>query len=111
MKLLIGAACVAVIAMCGLQFWKEFLGPAPKHELVATPRIIERCEREVANLVTRDDKKPMSEGEKRAAAIGVVYCRSYGLLDPRLETTISKSQYAAHVDALAANPDVWRASN
>ena len=77
-------------------------------QLLATPRIIERCEKDVADVVLRRDLESLNEGTKRSYAITTQECYEYGLVSDRYLDAIKNSQIGPYLEQYKANPGVWR---
>lgn len=77
-------------------------------QLVATPRIIEKCEKDIADVILRRDFGDLNEGTKRAYAIATQECYEYGLVSARYMDAISGSQIGPYLEKYKANPNVWR---
>ncbi len=104
---LVASACIASAAAGwtarGLSFQN-------RPQLVATPRIIEKCEKEVADVVINGDSDNLSEGAKRYYAISTQRCYEYGLVSDSEIETVRRSKIGPYLEQYRSNPDVWRKS-
>lgn len=76
--------------------------------LVATPRIIEKCEKGMADIILKKDIDGLNEGSKREYAIIAQECYEYGLVTDRYLDAIKNSQIGPYLEQYRANPNVWR---
>lgn len=105
LKTLVAAACVIVIAG-GTQ---HFIGNgAEADELVATPRIIEKCEKEIAQFLTH--RNELKETGMRYYAITISDCKAYGLVAPSKMNALAEMGLTPYIEAYEENPNVWRKS-
>ncbi|OJH53465.1 hypothetical protein ATN81_18930 [Agrobacterium pusense] len=79
-------------------------------QLVATPRVIEKCEKDITDVMLKRDLEDLNEGTKRVYAIATYECYEYGLVTDRYMDAIKSSQIGPYLEQYKANPNVWRKS-
>ncbi|WP_142628071.1 hypothetical protein [Rhizobium sp. P007] len=79
-------------------------------QLVATPRVIEKCEKDIADVILRKDSDNLNEGTKRVYAITTQECYEYGLVTDRYLDSIKNSQIGPYLEQYRSNPNVWKKS-
>lgn len=105
LKGLIACTCVVVIAS-GAHY--AVGAGAEANDLLATPQVIEKCQREIAQFLTsRDDLKEVG---MRYYAIRIADCQAYGLVAPSTMNAINALGLAPYLNAYKDNPNVWRRS-
>ncbi|MEA1840727.1 hypothetical protein [Agrobacterium tumefaciens] len=103
---IVAAACIASAA--GGWSARGLATQSSRPQLVATPRIIEKCEKDIADVILRRDFGDLNEGTKRAYAIATQECYEYGLVSARYMDAITGSQIGPYLEKYKANPNVWR---
>lgn len=103
---IVAAACIASAA--GGWSARGLATQSSRPQLVATPRIIDKCEKGVADIILRRDIDSLDEGAKREYAITTQECYEYGLVTDRYLDAIKNSQIGPYLEQYKANPNVWR---
>lgn len=92
------------VASCLLAIFPSSLAQG---QVVATPRWMERCEKQIVELAARAGR-PYPEIAARMVAITLYACDERKLLDRATKQMIADGQIGPYFDAYAKNPNVWR---
>ncbi|MCF6112002.1 hypothetical protein [Mesorhizobium muleiense] len=108
LRMLLGAACIAVLAIAGIQIW-TFLSPSPVAKVMnPTARQVQRCEEDLAAIAIRPKEQAYGEMEAKYYAVSVATCDEFGIVDSVRKAEIMRGQLGPYLDAYQKNPDVWR---
>ncbi|MGF9564168.1 hypothetical protein AAIH70_11730 [Neorhizobium sp. BT27B] len=92
---------VTVIAAAPANAAESYLNPSP--------RIIDRCEKDLARIVLTASERRSTEIATRFDAIAVVNCEEYGLVSTAQKSAIKAGGILQpYMDAYKENPDIWR---
>jgi len=105
LKALVATACIVVIAG-GARF--AMSDAVKANDLVATPSVVEKCEKEIAQFLTH--RAELKEVGMRYYAIRIADCQAYGLVAPSTMNSISALGLTPYIEAYKENPNIWRKS-
>ena len=108
LKGLIAGTCFVVMVAAGVVIYFQFFPHQAATNLVATPKQIARCEKQVADAMLYPLNQDPPEGVGRGFAIGLIGGEDYGLFPPASKAYLTRSKLAPYLEAYSANRDVWR---
>ena len=105
---LLGIAAVAVTASSSIVIKNEFWPKRHPIAQAATPRRIDRCERDITEVRSETVDKEITEQQGKAFAVVTAQCDEYGLVDSLTMRSLTSGPVGPYLKAYRANPDVWR---
>jgi len=105
LKTLVAGACVVVIAGGGWYARGVYEDGKPK--LVVTPRVIAKCEKQIADVILLMPDQQISEMAARTYAIQTHDCNRYGLVSDTQIASIRRGAIGPFLAQYEADQNVW----